>query len=86
MGHLQGDWMKIEVLGSGCPKCRATENIAKKVVKRLGIKADITHVYDIEKIMSYGVMMTPAVAVDGKIKIEGKVPTEDEIEKIIKGR
>jgi len=76
--------MKIEILGSGCPKCKATEEIVKKVVKKLGIKAEVRHVYDMNKITEYGVMMTPAVAIDGKIKIEGKIPREDEVEKIIK--
>jgi small redox-active disulfide protein 2 len=76
--------MKIEILGSGCPKCKATEEIVKKVVKKLGIKAEVSHVYDMVKIIEYGVMMTPAVAIDGKIKIEGKVPREDEVEKEIK--
>ena len=76
--------MKIEILGTGCPKCRMTEDIVKKVVKRLGIKADVSHVYDVDKIVDYGVMMTPAVVIDGKIKIEGKIPTENDIEKVIK--
>ena len=76
--------MKIEILGSGCPKCKATEETVKKVVKKLGIKAEVGHVYDMNKIIEYGVMMTPAVAIDGKIKIEGKVPREDEVEKILK--
>ena len=78
--------MKIEILGPGCWKCLATEEIVKKVVKKLGIKAEVGHVYDINKIIEYGVMMTPAVAIDGEIKIEGKIPTEEEIEKIIKMR
>jgi len=76
--------MKIEILGSGCPKCKATEEIVKKVVKKLGVKAEVGHLYDIDKMAEYGVMMTPAVAIDGKIKIEGKVPTENEVEKIIR--
>jgi len=76
--------MKIEILGSGCPKCKITEEIVKKVVKRLGIKAEVGHVYDINKIIEYGVMMTPAVAIDGEIKIEGKIPTMEEAEKMIK--
>ena len=76
--------MKIEILGSGCPKCKATEEIIKKVVKKLGIKAEVGHIYDVAKIIEYGVMGTPAIAVDGEIKIEGRVPTEEEIEKIIK--
>jgi small redox-active disulfide protein 2 len=76
--------MKIEILGSGCSKCKATEEIVKKIVKKLGIKAEVDHVYDIDKITEYGAMLTPAVAVDGKIKVEGKIPTENEVEKIIK--
>jgi len=75
--------MKIEILGSGCPKCKTAEEIVKKVVKKLGIKAEVGHVYDMNKIIEYGVMMTPAIVVDGVVKIEGKIPTEDEIEKII---
>jgi small redox-active disulfide protein 2 len=76
--------MKIEILGSGCSKCKATEEIVKKIVKKLGIKAEVGHVYDIDKITEYGAMLTPAVAIDGKIKVEGKIPTENEVEKIIK--
>jgi small redox-active disulfide protein 2 len=76
--------MKIEILGTGCPTCIVTEEIVKKVVKKLGIKAEVTHVYDLEKIIEYGIMMTPAVAIDGKIKIEGKIPTIEEAEKMIK--
>jgi small redox-active disulfide protein 2 len=76
--------MKIEILGSGCPKCKATEERVKKVVKKLGIKAEVRHVYDMNKIIEYGIMMTPAVAIDGQIMIEGKIPTEDDVEKIIK--
>jgi len=75
--------MKIEILGSGCPKCKTTEEIVKKVVKKIGIKAEVGHVYDINKMIEYGVMMTPAIAIDGKIVIEGKIPTEEETERII---
>jgi small redox-active disulfide protein 2 len=76
--------MKIEILGSGCSKCKATEEIVKKIVKKLGIKAEVRHVYDMNKIIEYGIMMTPAVAIDGRTMIEGKIPTENDIEKIIK--
>ena len=76
--------MKIEIFGSGCPNCKKTEEIVKKVVKRLGIKTEISHVYDIEKIIEKGILTTPAISIDGKIKISGKVPSEEEIEKIIK--
>jgi small redox-active disulfide protein 2 len=76
--------MKIEILGTGCPSCLVVEEIVKKAVKELGIKANVEHVYEIEKIIEYGVMMTPAVAINGKIKIQGKIPTIEEAEKIIK--
>lgn len=71
--------MKIEVLGSGCPKCHKLEAIVRDHVAKHGIEADITHVYDIDKILSYGVMMTPALVVDGEIKISGKLPSEKEL-------
>jgi small redox-active disulfide protein 2 len=76
--------MKIEILGSGCQKCIATEEIVRKAVKKLGIKAEVGHVYDVNKIIEYGVMLTPAVAINGKIKIQGKIPTIEEAEKMIK--
>jgi small redox-active disulfide protein 2 len=76
--------MKIEILGTGCPRCLVVEEIVKKAVKELGIKANVEHVYEIEKIIEYGVMMTPAVAINGKIKIEGKIPSIEEAKKMIK--
>jgi len=76
--------MKIEILGSGCPKCIATEEIVRKAVKKLGIKAEVAHVYDLDKIIEYGVMLTPAVVINGKIKMQGKIPTIEEAEKMIK--
>jgi small redox-active disulfide protein 2 len=76
--------MKIEILGPGCFKCKATEAVVRTAVKKLGIKADIRHMYDVSKIAEYGVMLTPAVVVDGKVVIEGKVPTESDIEKLLK--
>jgi len=78
--------MKVEILGPGCGRCFATEEVVRKVLKKLGIKAEIVHVNDMNKIIEYGVMMTPAVAIDGEVKIEGKVPTENDVEKIIKMR
>jgi small redox-active disulfide protein 2 len=76
--------MKIEVLGTGCPKCLALEEIMKRALKELGIKANVEHVYNIEKIIEYGVMMTPAVVINGKIKFEGRIPSPEEAKKIIK--
>jgi small redox-active disulfide protein 2 len=76
--------MKIEILGTGCAKCKATEKIVRKAVEELGIQAEVVKVEDLQDIVDRGVMMTPAVAVDGEIKIVGHTPTVDEIKKIIK--
>lgn len=76
--------MKIEILGTGCAKCRATEKNVKKAVEELGIKADVVKIEDLQDIIERGVMMTPAVVVDGEVKIVGHQPTVEEIKKIIK--
>jgi len=76
--------MKIEVLGPGCAKCRATEKIVKKAVEELGIQAEVVKVEDLQDIINRGVMMTPAVIIDGKVRIEGRKPTVEEIKNIIK--
>lgn len=73
--------MKIEIFGPGCAKCRKTSEEVEKAVRRLGIDADIEHVTDIDSMVNRGVMLTPAVFVDGEKKIEGKVPKGSDIEK-----
>jgi small redox-active disulfide protein 2 len=78
--------MKIEILGMGCPKCKQLTANAEAALKELGICADISKVADIDKITEYGVMMTPALAVDGTVASAGKVLSKDEIKKIISGR
>lgn len=70
---------KIEVLGSGCPKCHKLESLVREAVAKQGIEAEITHVYDINKILEYGVMITPALVVNGELKISGKLPGEKEL-------
>jgi len=70
--------MKIEILGVGCPKCKATEKNARKAVEALGIDAEIKKIIDINEISSR-VMMTPAVIIDGELKCAGRIPTEEEI-------
>ena len=75
--------MKIEVLGTGCSKCKKTKETIEKVLKQNGVEAEVVKVEDIEKIMSYGVMVTPAVVIDGEVKLAGKVPDEKEIKKWI---
>lgn len=76
--------MKIQILGAGCLNCQKLEENAKEAVKQLGIKAKIEHIYDIGKIIEMGVMMTPALSVDGKIIISGKVASVEEITAAIK--
>lgn len=76
--------MKIEILGTGCAKCRATEKIVRKAVEELGIQAEIVKIEDLQEIIDRGVMITPAVVVDGEIKISGHQPSVEEIKKIIK--
>ena len=76
---MEVDKMKIEILGTGCPKCKKTLANAEKAVKELGANAEIVKVDKIDDIMNYGVMMTPALAIDGEVKISGKVPKPKEI-------
>jgi len=75
--------MKIEILGVGCPKCKQLTANAEAAVKELNIQAEVGKVTDIAKITEYGVMMTPALAVDGKVVSSGKVLSKDEIKKIL---
>lgn len=71
--------MKIEVLGTGCQKCNALESATRAAADRLGVAYDLTHVTDITEFMKRGVMMTPALAIDGEVKVSGKVPSETEL-------
>jgi len=75
--------MKIEILGTGCSKCNKTKEVIEKVLKSTGVKAEVVKVEDIETILKYGVMITPAVVVDGDVNIAGKVPDEKEVRKWI---
>ncbi|HOT47126.1 MAG TPA: thioredoxin family protein [Spirochaetota bacterium] len=75
---------KLEILGTGCPKCIKLEELTRKAASELGIEAEITKVKDINQIMNYGVMMTPALVVDGVVKVVGKVPSLEDIKKYLK--
>lgn len=77
--------MKIEVLGSGCAKCKKLYEAAEKAVKDSGVKAGLTKVEDMEKIIGYGVMSTPALVVDGVVKSSGRLPSPAEIKNWLKG-
>ena len=66
--------MKIQILGTGCPKCKKLAENAEAAAKELGMDFELEKVTDINQIMKFGVMMTPALAVDGSVKVVGKVP------------
>ncbi len=74
---------KIEILGMGCSKCNQLEERAKDAVKELGIEAEVIKVQDINAITNYGVLVTPALVVDGVVKVAGKLPKIEEIKKLI---
>ena len=71
--------MKIEILGTGCPKCEQLAQNAKTAIDELGLTADVSKVTDIVEIANRGVMMTPALSVDGEIKLVGKVAAPEEL-------
>ncbi len=75
--------MEIKVLGPGCAKCKSTYHVIEKVLKENPVEATLTKVDDIMEIMNYNVMTTPAVVVDGVVKIKGQVPTEGDVKKIL---
>lgn len=75
--------MKIEVIGPGCARCRETERRVINALAKSGKDADVNHITDIQEIAKRGVMLTPAVAIDGVVKISGKIPSEDEIVKLL---
>lgn len=77
--------MIIQILGTGCPKCKALEANAKIAIDKLGVEASVEKITDIDKMMEMGVMMTPAFAIDGDVKTVGKVLTPDQISDYIKG-
>ena len=77
--------MKIEILGPGCPKCKKLFENTQNAVKDLNLEAQVVKIEDIQKIMNAGVMMTPALTVDGVVKSTGKVLSVDELKKILKG-
>ena len=75
---------KIQILGTGCPKCKKLAANVQEAISELGGEYELQKITDITEIMKFGVMMTPALAVDGQVKVVGKVPSAKEIEDIIK--
>ena len=74
---------KIQILGTGCPKCKKLTENAEAAAKELGIEYEIEKVTEINEIMKFGVMMTPALAVDGQVKVTGKVADVGAIKKML---
>jgi small redox-active disulfide protein 2 len=74
---------KIQILGTGCPKCKKLAENAETAIKELGIEYEVEKVTNIKEIMSFGVMMTPALVVDGEVKVVGKVSSPDEIKNML---
>lgn len=75
----------ITVYGPGCAKCKQTEELVRRVVSESGIDADVVKVSDIKDMITAGIMSTPAVAVDGVVKVSGRIPKADEIKQWIRG-
>ncbi len=76
--------MKIEILGTGCPKCKKLMELTVEAVNETGVNAEIQKVDQINDIINYGVMITPALAIDGKVVVSGKIPSKEEIKNLIK--
>lgn len=75
--------MEIKILGTGCPKCKSLEKMTKDVVEKEGFNANVTKVEDIMAIMNYGVMSTPALVVNEKVEIKGRIPSYEEIKQVL---
>jgi len=75
--------MELKVLGTGCAKCKTLERITREAVEELKLDATVEKVEDIQKIMEYGVMFTPALVMDGKVAFAGRVPNLKEMKKIL---
>ena len=75
--------MKIEVLGTGCPKCHKTKENIETALSETGREAEVVEVKDLKTIADYGVMMTPAVVIDGEVKLVGKAPSVEQIKSLL---
>jgi small redox-active disulfide protein 2 len=75
---------KLQILGTGCSKCRLLADAAETAAKELGIDYELEKVTDLNRIMGFGVMLTPALVVDGVVKVSGKVPSADEAQALLR--
>jgi len=75
--------MKIQILGTGCPKCKQLTNHAQRAVEELGLDCQVEKVTDMDQILSFGIMMTPGLALDGEVQSSGKVLSVEKIKEIL---
>ena len=75
--------MKIQILGSGCAKCRALTAVAEQAAHDLGVQYELEKITDVKRYADFGVMFTPALVIDGAVKVSGKVPTLDEVKTLL---
>lgn len=75
--------MEVKVLGPGCAKCKTTFKVIEKVIKENNLDVKLTKVDDIMEMMSYNIMTTPAVVVDGEVKMKGQVPSESDVKRLL---
>ena len=75
--------MKLQILGTGCAKCNALTQATEQAARALGLPYELEKVTDLKQIMSFGVMVTPALVVDGKVKVSGKVPSVADVKKLL---
>ena len=75
--------MKLQILGTGCARCNALTMATEKAAQALGLQYELEKVTDLKQIMLFGVMMTPALVVDGQVKVSGKVPSVDELKTML---
>lgn len=78
--------MEIKILGSGCSNCKKLEERTRDAVKQLQIEAEFMKVQDYKEIVSYGVMKTPALVIDNQVKVMGRVPSVEELKKLLAGK
>jgi len=76
--------MKIEILGTGCAKCKKLTEVVEQIVQENSLNAEVVKVTEIDKIMEYGVMFTPALVINGEVKVSGRVPSKEEVLKWIR--
>jgi small redox-active disulfide protein 2 len=77
--------MEIKVFGPGCANCIKLEKVVVEVIREMGITEQVQKISDIKEMLSYGIMSTPALVIDGKVKFSGRVPSKDEIKKYLQG-